>query len=111
MSRVGKCFDERMTSNCENWAGRGLCKGIRGWKAYMEENCRKTCGFCKSSGESLFLQFAVHMSVRGMVPEHFQQPASGHCVEFGKLLVQGYVPIKTRNLKHFSQSVANRTLC
>ena len=102
MSRVGKCFDERMTSNCENWAGRGLCTGIRGWKAYMEENCRKTCGFCKSSGESLFLQFAVHMSVRGMVPEHFQQPASGHCVEFGKLLVQGYVPIKTRNLKHFS---------
>ena len=69
MSRVGKCFDERMTSNCENWAGRGLCTGIRGWKAYMEENCRKTCGFCKSSGESLFLQFAVHMSVRGMV--HF----------------------------------------
>lgn len=47
--KCGKCFDERMTSNCENWAGRGLCTGIRGWKAYMEENCRKTCGFCKSS--------------------------------------------------------------
>lgn len=51
---VGKCFDERMIFNCENWVGRGLCMGIRGWKVYMEENCRKICGFCKFSGELFF---------------------------------------------------------
>ncbi|PSC67614.1 KDEL-tailed cysteine endopeptidase CEP1 [Micractinium conductrix] len=43
------CVDEN--ENCAGWAGVGLCdEAASGWKAYMVDNCKESCGTCTDDG-------------------------------------------------------------
>ena len=59
LSSIGECVDKQETSKCKGWARQGLCTSPREWRAYMEENCGKTCRFCESSGESPCVSISI----------------------------------------------------
>ena len=42
------CYDD--DSNCESFVGQGYCRPSSRYYSYMQNNCRKACGFCQPRG-------------------------------------------------------------